>query len=56
MRALLVRFSEPSSYAGLAGILAVAHMSIPDGIVQSATFILAGVCGVVAFLIPEKKA
>jgi hypothetical protein len=55
MKALLNRFKEPSSYAGLAGILALVGVNIDAGMVQSVTFLLAGAAGVVAFFLPDEK-
>lgn len=55
MKALLTRFSEPSSYAGLAGILAMLGVNSPTPLMQSISFIAAGICGVAAFFLPESK-
>lgn len=51
---LLDRFSEPSSYAGLTGILAIAGVVIPGGLVQSVIYLAAGICGVVSIILKEK--
>jgi sulfite exporter TauE/SafE len=55
MKALLVRFSEPSSYAGLGAIVGVLGLHVPDGTLQAASMILAGICGLVAIFLPETK-
>lgn len=51
----LVRFTEPSSWAGIAAILA-ASLSIPaeSPLVQSISLVGAGVAGVIAFVLKEK--
>lgn len=56
MKAFFARFSEPSSYAGLATVAGMLGLSVPPGVMQSASLILAGACGIVAFFMPEKKA
>jgi hypothetical protein len=58
MKALAVlanRFKEPSSWAGLAGVVGLFGISAPTGLIQSITLIGAGVCGVIAVLVPEGK-
>ena len=50
---IVERFSEPSSYAGLAGILGMAGISVPDPLFHAVALMLAGLCGVVAFLLPD---
>jgi hypothetical protein len=51
---LLARFSEPSSYAGLGAILALAGLHFSDSdLGQIAQFLAAG-CGVAALLLKER--
>lgn len=50
---LAARFSEPSSWAGIAGVLAAAGFHFPSGTVQSLTYVCAGVAGLVAFFMPD---
>jgi hypothetical protein len=51
---LLARFSEPSSYAGLGALLALAGWHFPDSdIGQLAQFLAAG-CGLAALLLKER--
>ena len=49
------RFSEPSSYAGFSALLGVLGVSVPAPLLQAVILTLSGVCGVVAFLLPEQK-
>jgi hypothetical protein len=51
---LLARFSEPSSYAGLGAVLALAGLHFPDSdLGQLAQFLAAG-CGLAALLLKER--
>lgn len=56
MGAILDRFKEPSSYAGLAGLLGMFGLQVDGGLIQSITYALSGVCGVVAFFLRERGA
>lgn len=51
---LLKRFAEPSSYAGLGTVLALAGLNLPAGVISNITVVLAGVAGLVAFFMAEK--
>lgn len=55
LKSIAARFSEPSSWAGLAGILGMLGVNAPSGVVQAASMIGAGVAGLVAFFVPEGK-
>ena len=55
LKSLLTRFSEPSSWAGLACLAAVAGVHLDPGMTQSIVYIGAGLAGLAAFLIPEGK-
>ena len=55
MKDIAKRLSEPSSWAGLGGILATVGLSIPSATLQTITLIGAGVAGIAAILIPEGK-
>jgi hypothetical protein len=55
MKALLTRFKEPSSWAGLSALVAMVGLNVNPGLLQSVTLIGAGLCGVLAFFIPEGK-
>lgn len=46
------RFSEPSSYAGLAAALTGAGLALP-GWWSAATFVAAGICGILAFVLKD---
>jgi len=52
---LVHRFSEPSSYAGLSALFALLGVAIPGALIQAITLTLSGVCGIVAFFMPEQK-
>jgi hypothetical protein len=49
------RLREPSTYAGLAAVLAVAHLSSDPGLVHSLAMIGTGLGGVIAFILPEQS-
>lgn len=49
------RLREPSTYAGLAAVLAVFHLSTDPGLVHSLAMIGTGIGGVIAFVLPEGK-
>jgi hypothetical protein len=51
---LAERFKEPSSWAGLAGIVALVGLNVDPGLLQAAVYVGAGLCGVIAFFAPEK--
>jgi len=51
---LLARFSEPSSYAGLGALLALAGWHFPDSDLGQIAQILAGGCGLLALLLRER--
>jgi len=54
LQMLLKRFAEPSSYAGLGSLLALAGLNLPAGVIQNISVVLAGVAGLVAFFLSEK--
>lgn len=49
------RFKEPSSWAGITGIVAMAGFQLSGGVAQDISFIGAGICGLIAFFVPEDK-
>jgi hypothetical protein len=55
LKSLASRFSEPSSWAGIAGMLAVLGLHLSPDVGQSIAYIGAGVAGLAAILIPEGK-
>jgi hypothetical protein len=55
LKSLAKRFAEPSSWAGLAGILGMAGVNAPAGVIQAASLIGAGAAGLLAFFLPEGK-
>lgn len=50
------RFSEPSSYAGIAAAMAALGTQVPGQTLQAIIFIASGVCGLVAFFLKEQGA
>ena len=48
------RLREPSTYAGLAAVLAVFHLSTDPGLVHSLAMIGMGLGGVISFVLPEE--
>ncbi len=55
LASLAARFKEPSSWAGIGSMLALLHLNLDPGLVNSVTLIGAGLAGLVAFFVPEKK-
>lgn len=53
LRNIALRFKEPSSWAGLAGLVALLGISVDPGLMQSAAMVGAGLAGIAAILIPE---
>ena len=51
---LLARFCEPSSYAGLGALLALAGVNVPDPIVGQLAQLLAAACGLLALVLKER--
>lgn len=54
MKAILNRFSQPSSWAGLSGIAMAVGIAAP--LYTSVSLMLAGACGIAAFVLNEKGA
>ena len=55
MDKIIERFKEPSSYAALSGVLAMAGVIIPKDLWQNVALIGCGLCGAVGFFKGEKK-
>jgi hypothetical protein len=51
---LLARLSEPSSYAGLGALLALAGLNLPDPVLGQLAQVLAAGCGLVALCLKER--
>jgi hypothetical protein len=56
MQYLVSRMKEPSTYAGLAALLAAFGLNIDAGILQAVVAILTGLAGLASVLIGEKSA
>jgi hypothetical protein len=52
---LLQRLKEPSTYAGLAGLLAAAGIHVPDATLAAAVSAAVAVAGLAAAVLPEHK-
>lgn len=52
---LVNRFKEPSSWVGLAGLVTLAGLHLSTIQINYIIDIGVGVCGLLAFAIPEKK-
>jgi hypothetical protein len=50
------RLREPSTYAGLAAVLAVFHLSTDPGLMHDLTLIGTGIGGLISFVLPETSA
>jgi hypothetical protein len=53
VKTFAARFKEPSSWAGLATMLGTLGINAPAPVITYASFIGAGVCGLVAFFLPD---
>ena len=53
-RILLARLREPSTLAGLAGLLAAVGISIPGEMLTQITVVVGGVAGIASMLMKEK--
>ena len=51
---LIARFREPSTYAGIAALLASLGVSVPAPWVQAVSALGVAMAGVVALFLPEK--
>ena len=51
---LLARFSEPSSYAGLGALLALAGWNLADPVLAQLAQLLAAGCGFIALCLKER--
>ena len=56
IRDLAERFKEPSSWAGVVGLIAAFGINLPAGYVQYGTAALAGIAGILAIVLAEKSA
>jgi hypothetical protein len=54
LKKLADRFKEPSSWSGITAILAAVGVSAPEGMIQAATGIAAGLAFLVSFFMKEK--
>lgn len=52
---VLARLREPSTYAGLAGLLAANHIASSSDLAAAITSIMIGAASLVAILMAEKK-
>jgi hypothetical protein len=52
---LVSRMKEPSSYAGLAGLLTALHLVLPPGVIQVLPIIGMAIASVLAVLLPERS-
>lgn len=52
---ILNRFREPSSWAGLSVMLALAGVNLPDGGEEAIAQLLAGLAAVASVFVPERK-
>lgn len=55
MNGLVERLKEPSSWAGLGGLLAMVGVSLDPGVLHGLSLVGAGLAWVAAFLMPEQK-
>lgn len=56
VKALAARFKEPSSWASLAMGASMLGMNVNPGVLQGITYIGAGVCAILAIVLPEGSA
>ena len=55
IKTLLARLQEPSTYAGLATILGLLHISLPDEKLQAIVKVLIAGAGLAAIFVSEKN-
>lgn len=53
LKSIVERFSEPSSYGGLAGLLGMLGVNVPPGALQYGVMALSGLCGLIAFFMRD---
>jgi hypothetical protein len=53
--ATLARFKEPSSFAGISLILTNLGIQLPNGTAEGISYVLAGIAGILAVVLAEKK-
>lgn len=51
---LIERFKEPSSWAGIGGLLVLFNINLDPGLLDKITVVAAGVAWIVAFFLKEK--
>jgi hypothetical protein len=54
LKPIINRLKEPSSWAGITAMAGMFGVSLDPGIAQNIAFIGAGICGILAVLMPEK--
>ena len=54
LKMLLNRLREPSSMAGIAGLLAAVGISLPGDMVTEITVVVGGLAAIASMFIPEK--
>lgn len=55
MQTIFARLREPSSWAGIGGLLALFGLNVPQPTLQALSALGAAAAGVAAVLVPEKK-
>jgi hypothetical protein len=56
MGGLFARFTEPSSWSPIGGVLLMLGINAPGPVLASVGYIGAGICGLLAFFLPEGSA
>lgn len=54
LKLLLNRLREPSSMAGIAGLLAAIGISLPENMVTEITVVVGGLAAIASMFMPEK--
>ena len=54
LKMLLLRLREPSSMAGIAGLLAAVGISLPGDMVTEITVVVGGLAAIASMFMPEK--
>ena len=52
---MIDRLKEPSSWAAIAALATTAGLNLDPGLVQSASYIMAGIAGLLGFWLKEKS-
>ena len=53
LKSILLRFKEPSSWAGVTGLLVLLNINLEPGLLDQIVIVGAGISGLIAFFLPD---